>query len=74
MKAYKVYVPTNLPIDKLRGIYDEYFGHVVIAETPEEALGIAIAKGLAAYDVKDVYTEELDFTKKGIVLSDFNAG
>lgn len=74
MKAYKVYVPTDLSIDRLRNIYDEYFGHVVIADTAEEALEIAVEKGLAAYDLKDIYTEEIDFTKKGIVLSDFNAG
>mgnify|MGYP000127647457 CR=1 FL=1 len=74
MKAYKVYIPECVPVDRLRGIYDEYFGHVIIAESPEEALEMATTKGLAAYDATDIFIGELDFTKKGIVLSDFNSG
>lgn len=74
MKAYKVYVNEDVPIARLRNIYDEYFGHVIVANTPDEALEIAVTKGLAAYNQKDISVDELDLTKKGIVLSDFNAG
>lgn len=73
MKVFKVYV-TEEAREKWRGNwYDEYFGHVVIAENEEEAVQLAYELGLLV-PREQATVEEVIPLKKGIVLSDFNAG
>lgn len=73
MKIYKVSVPKNVQEIWTGNWYDEYFGHVVVAADEKEALEMALKKGLMVPE-NLVIVEVIDTTKKGIVLSDFNAG
>lgn len=73
MKIYKVYVTNDVKRMWNGNWWDEYFGHVVVAKNTDEALEIALEKGLMV--PKEMATvEEIDITQRGIVLSDFNAG
>lgn len=73
MKIYKVYVAEK-ERDQWRGNWwDEYMGHVVVANDEKEALEIAYKKGLLV-PKELAAVEEVDVKKVGIVLSDFNAG
>lgn len=59
--------------DGIQAIADEYPGHVVIADNKEEAMQIAYEVGLVV-PREQATVEEVLPIKKGIVLSDFNAG
>ncbi|EYT96369.1 hypothetical protein [Enterococcus mundtii] len=73
MKVFKVYVSEEDRKKWGGNWYDEYFGHVVIAENEEEAIRLAYEVGLLV-PREQATVEEIIPTKKGIVLSDFNAG
>lgn len=73
MKIYKVFVAPDVRESWRGNWWDEYLGHVVVADNESEALEIAFKTGLMV--PKEIATvEEIDTNKKGIVLSDFNAG
>lgn len=73
MKIYKVFVSKDTRKSWKGNWWDEYFGHVVVADSKKEALEIALEKGLMVPE-ELASVEEIDADKKGIVLSDFNAG
>lgn len=73
LKIYKVYAKQDAIDNHSRNFYDEYFGHVVIAESKERALDLAYQEGLVV-DREFATVEEVIPNKEGIVLSDFNAG
>lgn len=73
MKIYKVFVSEEIQDAWDGNWWDEYFGHVVVADDEQEALEIALSKGLMVPE-NLVTVEEIDSSKKGIVMSDFNAG
>ncbi|MGJ0914184.1 hypothetical protein GM526_17710 [Enterococcus avium] len=73
MKIYKVFVSEEIQDTWDGNWWDEYFGHVVVADDEQEALKIALSKGLMVPE-NLVTVEEVDSSKKGIVMSDFNAG
>lgn len=73
MKIYKIYVSEEDRLLWNGNWYDEYFGHVVIADNEEEAIQIAYEKGLVV-PREQATVEEVLPLEKGIVLSDFNAG
>lgn len=71
MKVYKLWVDE---ID-----YDEYDSVVVVAENENEAIEIVQnATGNLGWSEKgyfyEIHIEEIDLTKKGVVLASYNAG
>lgn len=73
LKIFKVYADEDTRMVWEGNWYDEYFGHVVIAENKEEALDIAYDEGLIVPKYMAT-VEEVIPLEKCIVLSDFNAG
>lgn len=73
MKIYKVYASKEACLLWDGNWWDEYLGHVVVADNEEEAIQIACEKGLVI-PREQATVEEVLPLKKGIVLSDFNAG
>ncbi|SET95781.1 hypothetical protein SAMN04487821_13421 [Enterococcus malodoratus] len=73
MKIFKVFVSEETQSNWAGNWYDEYFGHIVVAENEDEAMEIAFQKGLMV-PKKLATVEEINLSEKGIVLSDFNAG
>lgn len=75
MKVYKLWVDE---ID-----YDEYDSVVVVAENENEAIEIVQnatgnlcwrEKGYFYESQGEIHIEEIDLTKKGVVLASYNAG
>lgn len=73
MKIFKVYASEEATNAWKGNWWDEYLGHVVIADNEEEAMQIAYEVGLVV-PREQATVEEVLPIKKGIVLSDFNAG
>lgn len=73
LKIFKVYISEEIKEQWQGNWWDEYFGHVVVAETKDEALEIACNKGLMVPKEKATVIE-VNPIEKGIVISDFNAG
>lgn len=73
LKIFKVYASKEVKEQWRGNWWDEYFGHVVIAEDEKEAIEIAYHEGLLV--PKELASiKEIVPLEKGIVLSDFNAG
>lgn len=73
MNIYKVYVDETTQGQWNGNWYDEYFGHVVVAESKEEAIELAYEIGMIV--PRELVTVEIiSIENKGVVLSDFNAG